>query len=303
MLKQTLDTYLAVRHAAGFELRVPALLLRSFVRFAQDRGHSHVTKQTAIEWAAMAPSKAQRHYRLEALIRFAKYARANDAHHEIPPKGFFGHHRQRPLPFIFTPTEIGRLLKAASRLGPAGSLRPHMYRTLFALLACTGLRISEALALRFDDITPDGLLIRKTKFQKERLIPLHETAVDGLEDYLTRRSRVGGVDNHVFISLRGQGVRYYTVYETFRSLMHTLGRETETSRPRPHIHSLRHSFAVRVLEDCPQDRDSITRHMLALSTYLGHTRVADTYWYLEATPQLMVDIADACERFTKGDNS
>jgi integrase len=301
MLKQTLDAYLAVRHASGFELRVPAILLRSFVRFAQDRGHSHVTTQTAFDWAAIAPSKAQRHYRLKAVIRFAKYARADDARNEVPPKGIFGHNRRRPVPFIFTSAGIGRLLKAASRLGPAGSLRPHMYRTLFALLACTGLRISEALALQFDDITSDGLLIRKTKFHKERLVPLHETAVDGLEDYLIRRRRVGGADNHVFISLRGQGVRYYTVYETFRSLVQTLGLEPETARPRPKLHSLRHTFAVRVLEACPQGRDRINRHMLALSTYLGHARITDTYWYLEATPQLMTDIADTCERFTKGD--
>ena len=301
MLKQTIDAYLAVRHATGYELRVPAILLHNFVRFAQDRGHSHVTTQTAIEWAAMAPSKAQRHYRLKALIRFAQYARAVDARHEVPPDSIFEHHSLRPLPFIFTPADIGRLLQAASRLGPAGSLRPHMYRTLFSLLACTGLRISEALALQFDDITPDGLLIRKTKFHKARLVPLHKTAVDGLEDYLMRRRRVGGANNHVFISLHGRGIRYYTVYETFRSLVQALGLESETGRPRPHIHSLRHSFAVRVLEACPQGRDRINRHMLALSTYLGHSRVTDTYWYLEATPQLMVDIADACERFTKGD--
>lgn len=301
MLKQTLDAYLAVRHAAGFELRVPAILLRSFVRFAQDRGHSHVTTQTAFDWAAMAPSKAQRHYRLKALIRFAKYARADDARHEVPPDSLFGHHRRRPPPFIFTPTDIDRLLQAASRLGPEGSLRPCMYRTLFALLACTGLRISEALALRFGDITPDGLLIRKTKFRKARLVCLHETAVDGLEDYLIRRRRVGGADDHVFISLRGQGLRYYTVYETFRSLLQALGLEPETGRPRPNLHSLRHTFAVRLLEACPQGRDRINRHMLALSTYLGHARVTDTYWYLEATPQLMADIADTCQRFTEGD--
>ena len=303
MLKQILDAYLALRHAAGYELRVPAILLRSFVRFAQDRDHSYVTTQTAIEWAAMAPSKAQRHYRLKAVIRFARYAQADDARHEVPPDGIFGHHRQRPAPFIFTRADISRLLEAASRLGPAGSLRPHMYRTLFALLASTGLRISEALALRFDDITPDGLLICKTKFHKERLVPLHETAVDGLEHYLIHRRRVGGADNHVFISLRGKGVRYYTVYETFRSLVQALKLEPKTGRSRPNFHGLRHTFAVRALEACPQGRDRINRHMLALSTYLGHARVTDTYWYLEATSQLMADIADAYERFTKGDIS
>jgi integrase len=201
-------------------------------------------------------------------------------------------------------TASGRFLSSSCQRTLVVCLRPLLVSVPqdHCVLICTaGLRISEALALRFDDITPDGLLICKTKFHKERLVPLHQTAVDGLEHYLIRRRRVGGADNHVFISLRGQGVRYYTVYETFRSLVKVLKLEPKTGQSRPNFHGLRHTFAVRALEDGPQGRDRISRHMLALSTYLGHARVTDTYWYLEATSQLMVDIADACERFMKGD--
>jgi len=69
---------------------------------------------------------------------------------------------------------------------------------------------------------------------------------------------------------------------------------------RPTIHSLRHTFAVRALEGCPDGRDRITKHMLSLSTYLGHSKVAHTYWYLEATPDLLRTIADSCQSYFKG---
>ena len=301
MLANALDTYLAVRRATGFELRVPEILLRSFVRFAKARGDTHVVAQTAIDWAAQAPSLGQRDYRLKTVIRFARYARAEDTRHELPPGHFFGYHRQRPVPFIFSPMDIGRLIQAASCLGPPGSLRPHVYSTLLALLAVSGLRISEALALCFDDVTADGLLVRETKFKKSRLVPLHETAVAALAQYLMRRRRVGGADDHLFISIHGQELRYDTVHETFRTLVDGLGLRPKPGQKRPSLHSLRHTFAVRALEACPSDsRDRVGQHMLALSTYLGHARITDTYWYLETTPQLMTDIASASESLLAG---
>lgn len=303
MLTHALDVYLRVRRAAGFDLGMPEVLLRSFVRFAQERGEVHVQTQTAITWAALAPSPGQREHRLQTVVRFARSARAEDARHEVPPRGMFGHHRQRHVPFIFTPAEISRLIQAASQLGPAGSLRPHVYSTLFALLAATGLRISEALRLRLADVTPDGLLIQHTKFQKSRLVPLHDTATAALDRYLERRRREGGGDDHVFISLRGQRLPYCLVYDTFRALLDTIRLHPSSGRPRPRLHDLRHTFAVRSLEACPDGRDRIGQHMLALSTYLGHTHVADTFWYLESTPQLTADIANACEHFVKGETS
>jgi integrase/recombinase XerD len=209
MLPHALEAYLALRRTAGFDLGVPAILLRSYVRFAEQRGEEHVKAHTAIDWAAMAPSPGQRAHRLQTVVRFARHVRAEDPRHELPPSGTFGAHRQRRVPYIYTPIDIARLLQAASQLGPAGSLRPHMYRTLFALLAATGLRISEALRLRLDDITPDSLIIRHSKFQKSRLVPLHDTVVTGLACYLVRRQRADARDDYVFISLdlvRNKGV-------------------------------------------------------------------------------------------------
>jgi integrase/recombinase XerD len=145
------------------------------------------------------------------------------------------------------------------------------------LLTATGIRISEALALRFDDVTDDGLLIWRTKFKKSRLVPLHETAVTGLRQYLARRRRVPSEDDHLFISLRGQALRYDTVHETFCKLVDTIGLCAAPGQPQPRLRSLRHTFAVRALEACPEVRDRVGAHMVALSTYLGHVRIAGTY--------------------------
>jgi integrase len=160
--------------------------------------------------------------------------------------------------------------------------------------------VSEAIRLRFEDVTPDGLVIRDSKFRKSRLVPLHETAQAGLERYLTHRRPYAPFDDHVFVSLRRKPLLLGDVETAFRTAARNIGLLREPGRPRPTPHSLRHTFAVRALETCPDGRDRITKHMLALSAYLGHSNVTDTYWYLEATPDLMKNIAESCESFFKG---
>ena len=174
------------------------------------------------------------------------------------------------------------------------------FSTFFALLACTGLRVSEAIRLCFDDITSDGLIIRCSKFRKSRLVPLHETAQAGLERYLQTRRSFAPFDNHVFVSLRRRRLLVGDAETAFHQSIEKMGLPRGPGLARPTIHSLRHSFAVRALETCPDGRDRITKHMVALSTYLGHSKVADTYWYLQATPYLMRNIADSCQSFFTG---
>jgi integrase len=170
-----------------------------------------------------------------------------------------------------------------------------MYATLFGLLAATGMRISEALALLLGDVTTDGLIIRNTKFRKSRLLPLHDTTRQMLDDYLSARLRLGTLDGALFVSTTGKAPSYSTVESIFLKLMRTIGVRGEPSQPGPRIHDLRHTFAVRSLEQCGHDRNAVARHIVALSTYLGHAHVTDTYWYLHATPTLMERIAEAGE--------
>ena len=245
MLIEAVESYLAVRRRAGFGLTRAETLLRRFAQFASARGETHVGAETAVDWARLASSPRQRGRRLSIVTHFARHARAENARHEIPPSLSFGHHPDRRVPYLFSPTDIRRLLEAASCLGPPGSLRPSTYRTLFGLLWSTGLRISEARALRTEDLGPDGLVIRETKFRKSRLVPLHETAAVGLHRYLEQRLRVPDSDDHIFISLYRRKLGKHVVGVVFRKLVRHLGLHLGDHRPR--VHDLRHHADSRLM--------------------------------------------------------
>jgi integrase len=300
MLTTAANTYLAVRRASGFALRNPGFQLKSFAAFSEARGHHHIRAAIAIEWARLGRSGLQRARRLGTVIRFARYLHAEDERHEVPPAIFGTENALRPTPCILTTTDIRQLITAAAESMPR-AICGATYSTLFALLACTGLRVSEAIRLRMDDITPDGLVIQRTKFRKSRLVPLHKTARAGLERYLQQRRRYAPLADHVFVSVVRKPLRLADVDRAFRIAAREAGLQNGPRHPTPH--ALRHAFATRALSTCPDGRDAITRHMLALSTYLGHSTVAHTYWYLEAVPDLMLDIAEHSERLATGGQS
>ncbi|MEY8802252.1 tyrosine-type recombinase/integrase [Leisingera sp. XS_AS12] len=301
MLSQNLAHHAELQHKLGFKFRVQHTLLKSFVAFAEGRGDRYVHTARVLEWAAFAPSPRQRRNRLLTVRRFALALSAENRRHEIPPADALGHGpSERRIPYIYSADEIAALMQAASSLKPTSSIRPQMYETLFGLLAATGMRISEALALRLDDVIADGLLIRQTKFQKSRLLPLHRTTWDALDRYLLARRRVGTLNSALFVSAAGTPPAYSTVIAVFLQLARSIGLRGGPGQPGPCIHDLRHTFAVRSLEQCGQNRDAVDRHIVALSTYLGHAHVTDTYWYLQATPILMRQIAAAGEAMHKG---
>ena len=189
LMTAAVDAYVALRRVAGFALCNTEDPLHSFARFAHDRHEAHICTTSVIAWASQGPSLAQRHRRYETVRQFAVYAQLDDPRHDTPPPGFFRYRKTRRPPRLYTPAEIDQLVAAALRLSPPDALRPQTYATLISLLAATGLRIAEALALTVADLTPDGLLIRKTKFQKTRLVPLHDTVIAGLGEYLRHRCR------------------------------------------------------------------------------------------------------------------
>ena len=294
MLIQDVQSYLSVRRAAGYSLRDVEHHLRSFAAYSDAKGHNYVNSQVAIEWAAKVPSQIQRARRLADVTRLARYLLAEDARHQIPSAVFGSERRQRPNPYILSDEHIGQIIRLAAQSGYR-TLRRQTYSTFFALLACTGLRVSEAIQLRFDDFTPDGLIIRASKFRKSRLVALHETARAGLERYLQQRRPYAPFDDHLFVSLRRKPLLIGNADAAFRNVINKMGLPCGRGQRRPTLHSLRHAFAVRALKTCPDGRDHITKHMLMLSTYLGHSSAAHTYWYLEAVPELMQGIAERCE--------
>jgi integrase/recombinase XerD len=285
------EAYLALRRAAGYSMRDADRILRSYGRFAHARRDRFVKVATIHAWAKRARSPERR----EALVRkaalLARHLHAEDPRHEIPSyRVFAADPFQRPEPFIFTREQIVALMAIARRHPVNGDA----YATLIGLLAATGLRISEALSLRVDDLTRDGLFIRETKCHKSRLVPLHPTVERELEMFLKRRGRVRC--DRVFVGVNGSPLSYDRLKVWYRRFLAAIGLDYKQT-PRPRLHCLRHSFAVRALED--SDSTSVAEHELALSTYLGHSTVASTYWYLEATPPLLTSIAERCARFTR----
>jgi len=300
MLMTLIDAWLAARRASGFALKKYERRLRRFAEFAAARGEDHVRAETAIAWALQAATPGERHRHFQRVVHLARYLHAEDPRHEIPPDHHFPGKRQRPLPYIYSADEARRLIEVAARLGPAASIRPHTVSTVLALLFATGLRISEALSLRIADVTPDGLVIRKTKFGKTRLVPLHPSAQSGLEEYLHRRRAMASGDDRVFVSTHTQRFSDSGFRKAWLEVLGQAGLSPRLGGRRPRLHDIRHTWAVRALERAPEQCARIANHMLAVSTYLGHSCVADTYWYFEATPALMSRVADACQRHFEG---
>lgn len=303
MLMTRIDTWLETRRASGFTLKGYERDLHQFAEYAAARGDDHVRAETAVAWALQKGTPAQRDRHYQRVVQLARYLHAEDSRHEIPPSHHFAGKRQRPVPYIYTPDEARRLVESAAQLGPVGSSRPRTVSTMLALLFATGLRISEALAMRMADVTPDGLVIRKTKFGKTRLVPLHPSAQNGLEQYLHYDRAMAGKDDPVFVSLKGTRLSYGAFRKAWLAVLGRADLLPKSGGRRPRVHDIRHTFAVRALESAPDRRDRVARHMLAVSTYLGHSCVADTYWYFQATPTLMAQVADTCQRHFEGGQS
>jgi integrase len=302
------DEYLEYRHRLGVRLHFEGWALRSFARYADDSGHrGPLTTELAVRWARL-PADATPTYqarRLGVVRVFARHRAIFDPDTEIPPEGLLGPAPRRPTPHIYTEAELEALLAAARGLKSATGLRPRTYATLIGLLICTGLRISEALRLARDDIDwgQRTLMIRQTKFHKSRLVPLHPTTIQALESYARLRDRCQPTPRTeaFFVSERGASISYQTVNDTFVNLRTHLPGPASPERRAPRIHDIRHTFACRRLLRWYAEGVNLDHAILSLATYLGHTQVKHTYWYLSAIPDLFALAVARFEQFAAPD--
>ena len=288
------EEYLAYRRKLGFKLQTAGQLLLSFAAYADQVGHhGPLTTELAVGWARL-PRRASPVYwarRLDVVRGFAKYRAVFDPDTEIPPRGILGPAYRRITPHIYSEAELSALLAAAHRLPPSQGLRPQTYVTLFGLLACTGLRLSEALKLTRPDVDwQRGLLtICQTKFRKSRFVPLHPSTIQALRAYAERRDRSHPVarTDAFFVTGRGTRLGRSTVQGTFLALRDQLSWSAQGGVRAPRIHDLRHTFASRRLLQWYAEGVAVDHAMAALSTYLGHASVSHTYWYLTGVPELL----------------
>jgi integrase/recombinase XerD len=304
-LHEELKRYLAIRRSLGFSLRTTEPILRRFVSFVEEQGSEHITTDLFVGWRSVF-GRANRDtwaHRLGMIRIFAQWLNGIDSRNEVPPRGLIPDRSQRPCPYIYSELEIRRILEAAAELPSCNGLRALTYVTLFGLIAVTGLRVSEAVALDNDDVdlTQGVLTIRRGKLGKARLIPVSESTLAQLAAYVAKRDRILGVRPQPFFTLE-LGIRPQedTARRNFATVSRKIGLRSPQKFKRrgvgPRIHDLRHTFAVRTLMNWYRADMDPGQEMLKLCTYLGHLGPESTYWYIEDIPELMELAAKRAER-------
>lgn len=302
-LRKAVEDYLTMRRSLGFKLCNMARNLRHFVFFMDQQGTSIITTKLALRWAKQPQDVQPAHWaaRLSFVRSFARYWSATEPRTEIPPEGLLPYRYKRTFPYIYSSDEIQQLLEATRTLPSSKGLRPWTYYTLFGLMAVTGMRISEVIRLDRDDVDlKQGLLtVRLTKFSKSRLLPLHLSSVEKLKQYLHRRDQFyprPPNTSRFFLSNQGTPLTDCTVRWTFVKLSRQIGLRKTSDSFGPRLHDLRHRFAVTTLLHWYRTGVDVEQRLPALSTYLGHAHVTDTYWYLSAIPELLALTKDRLEK-------
>lgn len=296
-LHDALTDYLATRRALGTALSWPETSLRRFVDFAESEGAAFVTTDIALRWALKPVGvEAATHARRLGIVRgFATWLHAADPRTEVPKQRLLPAGRRRPVPHIFSDQEISALMTAAHGLRSATRLRCWTHATLVGLLASTGLRPGEALALDMADVNlvTGVLAVRESKFGKSRFVPLETSAMAALTAYVRRRDEALPYRNTAAFLVSGRGTRLgpNAARATFAKLCQATGLRAQTGSRRrgrgPRLQDLRHTFATRRLVEWYRNGYDVERLMPTLSTYLGHVRVGDTYWYIQSVPELL----------------
>lgn len=295
-LRQELDRYLTVRRSLGYDLGTTARILRRFVDFADSQGVEHVCTDLFLRWQRVYGHAGGQTWaaRFGIVRLFAQWLHGLDPAHEALPRGLMAYRARRPRPYIYSEAEIASIVAAAAELPSTYGLRGLTYATLFGLIAVTGLRISEALALDAGDIDLDSgvLTIRRGKLGKARLVPLDASVTERLLTYVRERDRLlGFMPQPFFVSEQKTRVGDCIARYNFALVCKQLGLRPPQRYGRhgrgPRIHDLRHSFAARTMIGWYRNGQDAAAEMLKLTTYLGHTKPENTYWYIEAVPELL----------------
>jgi integrase len=297
-LHRAVDDYLALRRQLGVTLHEAGRVLTAFAGYAAQAHAEYVTTALVLRWAAQQThvSSPTINGRFQMIRRFAEWRQLTDARTEVPPADLLpGRYRRRP-PRLYCEDDISRLLNAARQLLSAKGLRGRTYETLFGLLAVTGLRSSEVVALDDGDLDhrQATLLVRRTKFGKSRVVPLHASTMEALATYQAIRDRIARqrLDDALFVSEHGVRITQNAAEYTFARVSAQIGvrprfRAHRLGRGYPRLHDLRHRFAIRTLVNGYRGGRPVDPLLPVLATYLGHVHVHDTYWYLEAVPELL----------------
>ena len=295
-LSTELDRYLTIRRSLGYDLDTTERVLRRFLDFAELEHAEHISTDLFVRWQE-AFGWANRHTwarRLGMVRLFAQWLQCMDPRHAVPPQALIPSRYRRARPYIYSDEEIQRIVETAAALPSINGIRALTYSTLFGLIAVTGLRISEALALDVADVdlAAGVLTVQHGKLGKARLLPVSGSTTIRLAVYAKERDRLlGAPQESFFVADHGGRVTDCSARYTFATVCQTIGLRRAERYNRhgrgPRIHDLRHTFAVRTLLQWYRAGKNPSQEMLKLTTYLGHANPTHTYWYIEAVPELL----------------
>lgn len=303
-LEKSLTEYLKLQRTLGFKLKDADRFLRSFISFLKDNRSSIITTKLAFQWATQ-PANAQSMYhasRLCMVRHFAQYRITQDPRTQIPPAELLPFRYNRKTPYIYTDKEIKRLLKSTKYLRSETPFKARTYSTLFGLVAVTGMRISEALNLNSNDVdlSDNIITVRESKFGKSRLVPIHQTTQRVLKRYSNLRDKIYPKSWSFFVSENNTPLNYQAVRRAFIKLSRKVGSRGKCGQRDPHLHDVRHRFAISTLIGWYRRGVDVEKYLPVLATFLGHVKISYTYWYLSATPELLRLAAKRLDK-TKGD--
>lgn len=305
--RKSVENYLSYKRKLGFDLRIDATRLFQFARFAEEcHSAQYLTIDLCVCWAQASKKQDAVTWtrRIDVLRGFARYLKRFDSRNEVPPSGLFGSGKRRLVPHIFTEDELVVLLKSAGQLSPPGGLRPATCRTVFGLLSATGLRIGEALALTNEDvdITNDVLRISASKGHRPRIVPLHSSVSVALKEYVRLRDHIvhNSSSRYFFLLDNGKPVNKRQLLYALHSLCRQLSWLPRGDYPNHRLHDFRHTFIVRTAMRAYELGMDADKQILALSSYVGHVKVSDTYWYFTGVPELMSVAAKKFEQYAQG---
>ena len=303
-LRDGIIDYLELRRSLGFKLKKDERLLLDFAEFMERRRATWITSRLALAWSQQPESTDPNYFagRLRAIRSFARYRIVTDPRTQVPPTDLLPRQRSTFRPHIFRQEEIACLLAASlqRRRGAKPISRWSRY-AIFGLLSVTGMRVSEVLNLDLEDVDLDQgvLTIRNSKFGKSRLVPVHATTCTILKMYLEQRNVFlsGRIARPFFISPLGRRIAHSPLSQSFRRLSRKIGLRSTSEATGPRLHDMRHTMAVEVLQQCYGEGADPERRLPALSTYLGHSHLTYTYWYLHQNPPLMKQAVTRLEHY------
>jgi len=303
LITRQIDEYITYKRSLGFKISVEADELRRFAAFTRKIDHNgSLTSELAMQWATLSSDYSHSYMarRLETIHTFAKYISAFDPQAQIPQLGVFGKCHGRVSPYIYTDEEVSLLMAEAGNLFSPDGIRAYTVSLAIGLLRATGMRVSELTLLKNEDVHMDEgyLFINSSKFKKSRIVPLHPTVIEELSKYrefIAKKLGNRSESDYYFISSYGHKFNTRAFEYAFKLIRQALYTKVITDNSRKiRLYDLRHTFACETVRHWLESGVDVNQKLYLLSTYMGHVKPEDTYWYLSATPELL---AISCARY------